>query len=139
MQILSPKILVVDDDPDICELLEYNFTKEGYEVKTAANGALALEIAPHFLPDIILMDIMMPVMDGIETGRRIISGKNCGAISKANAPFAAVFTSYPSFVKLYSRSSQMSGSSSTTKIFGESICIKAKLLFFHKSKLLSPL
>ena len=71
MQILSPKILVVDDDPDICELLEYNFTKEGYEVKTAANGALALEIAPHFLPDIILMDIMMPVMDGIETGRRI--------------------------------------------------------------------
>ena len=71
MQILSPKILVVDDDPDICELLEYNFTKEGYEVKTAANGALALEIAPQFLPDIILMDIMMPVMDGIETGRRI--------------------------------------------------------------------
>ncbi len=71
MQVLAPKILVVDDDADICELLQYNFEKEGYEVKLASNGAIAIEIATQFLPDIILMDIMMPVMDGIEAGKRI--------------------------------------------------------------------
>ncbi len=71
MQNLSPKILVVDDEPDIVELLQYNFEKEGYEVRTAHNGLVALEIAPSFVPDVVLMDIMMPQMDGIEAGRRL--------------------------------------------------------------------
>ncbi|MBC8111129.1 MAG: response regulator transcription factor [Verrucomicrobia bacterium] len=65
------KVLVVDDEQDILELLQYNLTKEGYEVKTANEGKKALEIAKEFLPHLILMDIMMPVMDGVETARRL--------------------------------------------------------------------
>jgi two-component system alkaline phosphatase synthesis response regulator PhoP len=63
------KILVVDDDPDIVELLEYNLRKEGYTVETASNGRMAIDSAKRFLPDLILLDIMMPQLDGIETGR----------------------------------------------------------------------
>ncbi|WP_031528995.1 response regulator transcription factor [Dyadobacter crusticola] len=65
----APKVLVVDDDSDIVELLEYNLTKEGYSVLTASNGKKAIEIAKTFTPDLILLDIMMPQLDGIETGR----------------------------------------------------------------------
>lgn len=65
----APKVLVVDDDSDIVELLEYNLTKEGYSVLTASNGKKAIEIAKSFIPDLILLDIMMPQLDGIETGR----------------------------------------------------------------------
>jgi len=65
----TPKVLVVDDDSDIVELLEYNLIKEGYSVLTASNGKKAIEIAKTFLPDLILLDIMMPQLDGIETGR----------------------------------------------------------------------
>ena len=61
------KILVIDDEPDIVELLEYNLLKEGYEVKTAANGKQGLDIARTFIPHLILLDVMMPIMDGIET------------------------------------------------------------------------
>jgi two-component system, OmpR family, alkaline phosphatase synthesis response regulator PhoP len=64
-----PKVLVVDDDPDIVELLEYNLQKEGYQVETASNGRKAIEIAHVFIPDLILLDIMMPQLDGIETAR----------------------------------------------------------------------
>lgn len=63
------KILVVDDDSDILELLQYNLEKEGYEVKTANSGQKALDIAPLFMPNLILLDIMMPGMDGVETCR----------------------------------------------------------------------
>ena len=65
----APKVLVVDDDSDIVELLEYNLTKEGYSVLTASNGKKAIEVAKTFIPDLILLDIMMPQLDGIETGR----------------------------------------------------------------------
>ncbi|MBU1820092.1 MAG: response regulator transcription factor [Bacteroidetes bacterium] len=65
------KILVVDDDPDIVELLEYNLQKEGYEVRTAHDGKKGLEVAKEFRPDLILLDIMMPQLDGIETARMI--------------------------------------------------------------------
>ncbi|GGH54139.1 response regulator transcription factor [Dyadobacter endophyticus] len=65
----APKVLVVDDDSDIVELLEYNLTKEGYSVLTASNGRKAIDIAKAFVPDLILLDIMMPQLDGIETGR----------------------------------------------------------------------
>ena len=63
------KILIVDDDSDILELLQYNLEKEGYEVKTANAGQKALDIAPIFQPNLILLDIMMPGMDGVETCR----------------------------------------------------------------------
>jgi two-component system alkaline phosphatase synthesis response regulator PhoP len=65
------KVLVVDDEQDILELLEYNLKKEGYEVKTATNGKEAVEVAKSYSPQLILMDIMMPKMDGIEACRQI--------------------------------------------------------------------
>lgn len=67
----TQKILVVDDESDILELLKYNLTKEGYSVKTASNGARAIEIAKEFMPNLILLDIMMPKQDGVETCRQI--------------------------------------------------------------------
>ena len=65
------KVLVVDDEEPILELLKYNLEKGGYEVKTASDGAKAVEVAKRFLPDLVLLDIMMPKMDGIETCRQI--------------------------------------------------------------------
>ncbi len=67
----SQKILVVDDEADILELLKYNLSKEGYEVKTASDGMKSVEIAKSFIPDMILLDIMMPKQDGVETCRQI--------------------------------------------------------------------
>ncbi len=65
------KILVVDDEEDILDFLSYNLKKEGFEVSTASNGADALEIANKSLPDLIILDIMMPELDGIEVCRRL--------------------------------------------------------------------
>ncbi len=65
------KILLVDDDPDILELLEYNLAKENYQLAKAYDGKEALEIAQVFKPALIIMDVMMPIMDGIETARKI--------------------------------------------------------------------
>ncbi|GAB3827596.1 response regulator transcription factor [Pontibacter rugosus] len=65
------KILVVDDDPDIVELLQYNLTREGYDVATAENGKKAIDAAILSNPDVILMDVMMPVMDGIAACRQL--------------------------------------------------------------------
>lgn len=67
----SQKILVVDDESDILELLKYNLVKEGYDVKTATDGFKAIELAKSFSPDLILLDIMMPKQDGVETCRQI--------------------------------------------------------------------
>jgi len=66
MKKTSTKILIVDDDPDIIEILTYNLSNEGYNVKSAVNGIEALKKAKKFIPDIILLDVMMPEMDGIE-------------------------------------------------------------------------
>jgi two-component system alkaline phosphatase synthesis response regulator PhoP len=66
-----PKVLLVDDDPDIIELLEYNLNKEGYQTASANDGLQAIEIAKNFKPDLILMDVMMPRQDGIETARQL--------------------------------------------------------------------
>ena len=60
------KILVVDDDLDIIEILKYNLNKSGYLVKSAKNGIEAIKKAKKFMPNIILMDVMMPEMSGIE-------------------------------------------------------------------------
>ena len=65
------KILVVDDDPDIVEMLQYNLTREGYEVSEAGNGSKAIEVAKAVKPDIILMDVMMPVLDGVAACRQL--------------------------------------------------------------------
>lgn len=61
------KILIVDDEPDILEIVGYNLKKENYAVYTAKNGYEALEIAKTIIPDLIILDVMMPGIDGIET------------------------------------------------------------------------
>lgn len=63
------KILIVDDEPDILELIEYNLNKEGYQVYLAHNGQEAVAEAKKVLPDLIILDVMMPKMDGIEACR----------------------------------------------------------------------
>ncbi len=63
----SVKILLVDDEPDILEFVGFNLKKENYEVSTCNNGKDALNMALSYRPDLILMDVMMPGMDGIET------------------------------------------------------------------------
>lgn len=65
----NQKILVVDDEQDISDLISYNLSKEGYQVYTASNGKLAIEKAKEVNPDLIILDVMMPVMDGIEACR----------------------------------------------------------------------
>src|SRR5690606_38061826 len=65
------KVLVVDDEQDIVEILTYNLEKEGYEVASAYDGAKAVKIAAKFKPEVILLDIMMPNQDGVETCRQI--------------------------------------------------------------------
>jgi two-component system, OmpR family, alkaline phosphatase synthesis response regulator PhoP len=67
----TKKILLVDDEPDILDFLSYNLKKEGYEVFTAENGAMALPIVAQIRPDAIVLDVMMPLMDGIETCKQI--------------------------------------------------------------------
>ena len=60
------KILLVDDEPDIIEILTYNLNKEGYQVFSASNGKEALVQASKIIPHLIILDVMMPVMDGIQ-------------------------------------------------------------------------
>ncbi|MCB9169478.1 MAG: response regulator transcription factor [Flavobacteriales bacterium] len=62
----APKVLLVDDEADILELLRYNLEREGYRVSTAQNGKDALKVARNERPDLIVLDIMMPGMDGVE-------------------------------------------------------------------------
>jgi two-component system alkaline phosphatase synthesis response regulator PhoP len=69
MSTSKQKILIVDDEPDILELIEYNLKKEGYQVYSARNGQEAVAEAKRTQPDLIVLDIMMPKMDGIEACR----------------------------------------------------------------------
>ena len=71
----TKKILIVDDEPDILEFLQYNLRKEGYAVVTASDGKQAIGVAEREKPNLILMDIMMPELDGVETCRVLRSRK----------------------------------------------------------------
>ena len=62
---------MVDDEPDILEMIGFNLEREGYEVLTAVNGRKAVELAKAHQPDLILLDVMMPEMDGMETCREL--------------------------------------------------------------------
>lgn len=68
---MEKKILVVDDEQDIVDLISYNLSKEGYTVSTASNGTEALEIATAQKPDLVILDVMMPGMDGFEVCRSL--------------------------------------------------------------------
>lgn len=63
---MPKKILIADDEPDILEIIRFNLEKEGYEVESAKNGMEALEMAKKFHPDLIILDVMMPVRNGWE-------------------------------------------------------------------------
>lgn len=65
------KVLVVDDEQDIIEFISYNLKKEGYTVYTANNGKQAVKLARDFQPHLIILDVMMPEMDGVETCERL--------------------------------------------------------------------
>ena len=65
------RILLVDDEPDILEIVGYNLSSEGYEIFTASNGLKAIEAAKKHLPHLIVLDVMMPEMDGIEACEKI--------------------------------------------------------------------
>jgi len=68
---MKKNILVVDDERDIVDLIRYNLQKEGYEVSAAYNGKEALEKAAAASPDLVILDLMMPVMDGFDTCRQL--------------------------------------------------------------------
>ncbi|GAA0733457.1 hypothetical protein GCM10009430_47620 [Aquimarina litoralis] len=70
------KILIVDDEPNIVMSLEYTFKKKNFEVFIARDGSEALQIAEGEIPDIVLLDIMMPNVDGYETLKEIKNNKN---------------------------------------------------------------
>ena len=67
----NTKILLVDDEPDILEIVGYNLSQEGYQIVTAANGREAVAKAKKEMPDLIIMDVMMPEMDGMEACENI--------------------------------------------------------------------
>jgi len=74
------RILLVDDEPDILEFISYTLNKEGFKVETALNGTSGLEKAESFDPHLILLDLMMPGMDGIEVCERIRSTRGLESV-----------------------------------------------------------
>lgn len=73
---MSKKILIVDDEPDILEFLRYNLEANGYIVETALNGEQCLKKIENFQPSLVILDIMMPRMNGVETCEKIKANKN---------------------------------------------------------------
>ncbi|WP_430817339.1 response regulator transcription factor [Carboxylicivirga sp. RSCT41] len=71
MNVENYKVLLVDDEPDILDFISYNMKKEGFQVLTATNGQEAIGIAQAEVPELIILDVMMPEMDGIETCEEI--------------------------------------------------------------------
>ena len=76
----KPTILVVDDEEDIVELVELNLTREGYRVLGCTTGEKALDIARSKLPNLVVLDLMLPGIDGLEVCRRLKSGPKTGRI-----------------------------------------------------------
>ena len=92
------RILVVDDEPDIREFVQYNLVKAGYEVACATNGRDALAMAADFRPHLVLMDMMMPEMDGREACRQLRANP---ATAKAMIVFLSAVCEEDSLVECY--------------------------------------
>ena len=75
-----PKIMVVDDEPDVVRLVEFILQKEGFEVVTASDGRTGLSLLDEEKPDLIILDIMMPLMDGMEVLRQIRSHRTTSRV-----------------------------------------------------------
>jgi two-component system alkaline phosphatase synthesis response regulator PhoP len=71
MESKEVKILLVDDEPDILEIVSYNLSQEGYTIFTAINGEEAIKKAKKYKPNLIILDVMMPVMDGVEACEKL--------------------------------------------------------------------
>ena len=71
---MATKILVVDDDPNICDLLRLYFENEGYEVKTANDGSEGVNFFKMYEPDLVLLDVMLPKLDGFSVCKKIREG-----------------------------------------------------------------
>jgi two-component system, OmpR family, phosphate regulon response regulator PhoB len=69
----KPKLLIVDDEPAIADILVYNFSRENFEITTAADGRVALQRAATFQPDVVILDLMLPVIDGLQVCRQLRS------------------------------------------------------------------
>src|SRR5215469_16257787 len=69
-----PRVLVVEDDDAIAQVLQRSLRLEGYEVKVAVDGVVALEEAHAFLPDLVILDLGLPRLDGIEVAKRLREG-----------------------------------------------------------------
>lgn len=104
------KILIVDDEPNIVMSLEYAFKKKDFEVFIARDGTEALEISNKQKPDLILLDIMMPEMDGYETLKRVRENKDL-------AHTKVVFLSAKSKEKDVEKGLEMGADSYMTKPF----------------------
>lgn len=81
---MKEKILIVDDEPNIVMSLEYAFKKKGFEVFIARDGSEALEILKTTIPDVVLLDIMMPNVDGYQTLKHI---KNTASLDATKVVF----------------------------------------------------
>jgi len=77
---VKPKVLIVDDEADIVEFVQYNLRKERYETLSAADGPRALAVARQQRPDLILLDLMLPGLDGLEVCRNLKSGRDTAHI-----------------------------------------------------------
>jgi DNA-binding response OmpR family regulator len=75
-----PKIMVVDEDADLVRLIQFRLETDGFEVVSCGDGAAAMKLAEEEHPDLILLDIMMPVMDGMEALRQIKGHRTTGRI-----------------------------------------------------------
>ncbi len=102
---MSQKILVVDDEPHIVRLVQVNLQKAGYTVSTASNGREALEAVANEQPDLMVLDVMMPEMDGLETLKRLKGNPETDDIPvillTAKAQDADVFEGWKSGADLY--------------------------------------
>lgn len=77
---MTPKVLIVDDEPNIVISLEFLMTQAGYEVEIARNGEDALDLIASFLPDLVLLDVMLPRVDGFDVCQRVRENAEWDAI-----------------------------------------------------------